>query len=135
MGEPVAPLIRALALALWAAVLLRSSVDGRLDLLLRATFHPLVLIAGLGLLAIALLQAVLGWRQRERGEQAGHRRDRRMALITATIAALVLARHPDWKAVDVTKRLIDRGLPICGTSMVRLDAAAVVLDYTPPSRC
>ena len=59
-----------------------------------------------------------------------------MAAPLATgIAALVLSRHPDWKAVDVTKRLIDRGVPICGTSMVRLDAAAAVLDYTPPSRC
>ena len=38
-------------MGLWAAVLLRSSVDGRLDLLLRQAFHPLVWAAGLLLLA------------------------------------------------------------------------------------
>ena len=104
MGEPVAPLIRAVALALWAAVLLRSSADGRLDLLLRATFHPLVLIAGLGLLAIAVLQGVLGWRQRERGERGGSRRDSRTALITAVIAALVLALPPVPSFADLAQQ-------------------------------
>ncbi len=110
MGESVAPLkprsplIRASALALWAAVLLKSSVDGRLDLLLRATFHPLVLVAGLGLLAIAVLQAVLGWRQAEPGERAGNRRDRRMALITAAIAALVLALPPTPSFADLAQQ-------------------------------
>jgi uncharacterized repeat protein (TIGR03943 family) len=70
MGEPVAPLNppllqraalgRALALGAWALVLLRSSSDGRLDLLLRAGFHPLVLLAGLLLLVLAGLQLRLG---------------------------------------------------------------------------
>ena len=104
MGEPVAPLIRSLALGLWAAVLLRSSVDGRLDLLLRATFHPLVLVAGLVLLALALLQAVLGWRQPERNDRVGRRRDRRMALVTAAIAALVLALPPAPSFADLAQQ-------------------------------
>jgi uncharacterized repeat protein (TIGR03943 family) len=104
MGEPVAPLIRALALGLWAAVLLRSSADGRLDLLLRATFHPLVLVAGLGLLAIAVLQGVLGWRQRERGDRAGGRRDSRTALISALIAGLVLALPPVPSFADLAQQ-------------------------------
>ena len=104
MGESVAPLIRSLALGLWAAVLLKSSVDGRLDLLLRATFHPLVLVAGLGLMAIAVLQAVLGWRQREWGDRTGCRRDRRMALITAAIAALVLALPPLPSFADLARQ-------------------------------
>ncbi len=102
MGEPVAPLIRAVALALWAAVLLRSSADGRLDLLLRSIFHPLVLIAGGGLLAIAVLQGVLGWR--ERGERSGSRRDSRSALLTAVIAALVLAFPPMPSFADLAQQ-------------------------------
>ena len=35
-----AAILRALALGLWALVLLRSCVDGRLDLLLRRSFLP-----------------------------------------------------------------------------------------------
>lgn len=100
----MAPLIRALALGLWAAVLLRSSADGRLDLLLRATFHPLVWIAGLSLLAIALLQGLWGWRQGEPGDRAGRRRDSRMALLTALVAALVLALPPVPSFADLAQQ-------------------------------
>jgi len=100
----VAPLIRALALALWAAVLLRSSVDGRLDLLLLAAFHPLVLVAGVGLLALAGLQGVLGWRQPDRGERGGGRRDGRIALLTAAIAGLVLALPPEPSFADLAQQ-------------------------------
>jgi uncharacterized repeat protein (TIGR03943 family) len=50
-------ILRALALGLWALVLLRSCVDGRLDLLLRRSFHPLVALSGVVLLLLALLQA------------------------------------------------------------------------------
>jgi uncharacterized repeat protein (TIGR03943 family) len=52
-----AAILRALALGLWALVLLRSCVDGRLDLLLRRGFHPLVALSGVVLLLLALLQA------------------------------------------------------------------------------
>jgi uncharacterized repeat protein (TIGR03943 family) len=104
VGEPVAPLIRALALALWAGVLLRSSVDGRLDLLLRASFHPLVLIAGLLLLGLALLQGLLGLRSREWGDRAGQRRDLRTALITAGLAALLLALPPVPSFADLAQQ-------------------------------
>jgi uncharacterized repeat protein (TIGR03943 family) len=52
-----AAILRALALGLWAMVLLRSCVDGRLDLLLRRGFHPLVALSGVVLLLLALLQA------------------------------------------------------------------------------
>ena len=52
-----AAILRALALGLWALVLLRSGVDGRLDLLLRRGFHPLVALSGVVLLLLALLQA------------------------------------------------------------------------------
>jgi uncharacterized membrane protein YraQ (UPF0718 family) len=48
VGQPVAALTmwRALSLALWGSVLLQSAISGRLDLLLRAVFHPLVWISG-----------------------------------------------------------------------------------------
>ena len=52
-----AAILRAIALGLWALVLLRSCVDGRLDLLLRRSFHPLVALSGVVLLLLALLQA------------------------------------------------------------------------------
>jgi uncharacterized repeat protein (TIGR03943 family) len=64
MGEPVAALIRPLALALWGAVLLVSTLTGRLELLLRGVFHPLVGLSGAALLAIALQQALQGRRER-----------------------------------------------------------------------
>lgn len=45
--------MRALALALWGAVLLGSSLSGRLDLLLNGVFHPLVALSGIALLLLA----------------------------------------------------------------------------------
>ena len=105
MGEPVASLIRAAVLGLWAAVLLRSSVDGRLDLLLRAAFHPLVLLAGFALLLIALLQLVLGLKQRQAdGERTGLRRDRRQALFSGAIAVLLLAFPPAPSFADLARQ-------------------------------
>jgi uncharacterized repeat protein (TIGR03943 family) len=101
----VASLIRAAVLGLWAAVLLRSSVDGRLDLLLRAAFHPLVLVAGFALLLIAVLQLLLGWKQRSvAAERAGLRRDRRQALFSATIALLLLALPPAPSFADLARQ-------------------------------
>ena len=101
----MASLIRAAVLGLWAAVLLRSSVDGRLDLLLRAAFHPLVLVAGLALLLIAVLQLVLGWKQRSvAAERAGLRRDRRQALFSASVALLLLAFPPAPSFADLARQ-------------------------------
>jgi len=59
--------IRVVALALWGVVLLQSSLSGRLDLLLRGVFHPLVALSGVLLLLLAALQLPRGgWRLRER---------------------------------------------------------------------
>lgn len=99
MGQPVAPLVlaplaRAAALALWAIVLLQSSLDGRLDLLLRAAFHPLVGAAGITLMALALLQTMALVRRHRSGGGEGRRqgwRDGRLSLATAAVAALMLA--------------------------------------------
>jgi uncharacterized repeat protein (TIGR03943 family) len=87
-----AALWRAASLGLWALVLFYSSVDGRLDLLLRAVFHPLVALAGLLLLLVALLQLRLafGPGRQERGD----RRQARTLLLTAAIALLVLLLPP-----------------------------------------
>lgn len=54
--------------------------------------------------------------------------------LAAGVAALLRERQPDWKAVDVTKRLQDRSAAMCGTSLRQIDAAAAVLDENPPVR-
>lgn len=94
-----AALWRAASLGLWALVMLYSSVDGRLDLLLRAVFHPLVALAGLLLLAVALLQLRLafGPGRQERGD----RRQARTLLLTAAIALLVLLLPPAPSFADL----------------------------------
>ena len=60
MDQRAAAVIRSLPLALWGVVLVVSSLDGRLDLLLRSIFHPLVAINGALLLTWALQQALHG---------------------------------------------------------------------------
>jgi len=53
--------------------------------------------------------------------------------LAAGVAALVLATQPDWKPVDVTKRLLDRSTKLCGTQIMGLHAAGAVGDYVPSS--
>lgn len=53
------------------------------------------------------------------------------APLASGVAALVLARNPDWKPVDVTKRLTDRSAMLCGTTLRRVDAAGAVRDEVP----
>jgi uncharacterized repeat protein (TIGR03943 family) len=89
MGESVAALIRPLALALWGAVLLVSTVTGRLELLLRGVFHPLVGLSGVALLAIALQQALQG-----RREQRWNRSWVLSGLLA--IAVLILPPNPSF---------------------------------------
>ena len=88
------PLWRGTALALWALLMLRSAVDGRLDLLLRAVFHPLVGLAGAGLAALALAQLAQG-RPGARGARERVRPgERALVAATALVAAAVLAWPP-----------------------------------------
>ncbi|MEB3320760.1 MAG: TIGR03943 family protein [Cyanobium sp.] len=101
-------LLRAFSLALWALVLLRSSVDGRLDLLLRAGFHPLVSGAGLLLLSLAVLQALAGLRagvERPRREAPGS--DRAVALAGAALAVLLLLLPPAPSFADLARQRPD----------------------------
>ena len=99
MNAPPPPLERAAlwrgaALALWGLLLLRAAVDGRLDLLLRAVFHPLVAVAGAALMALALAQLAQG-RPRSVGAREWARpADRWLLLATALLTAAVLAWPP-----------------------------------------
>lgn len=53
--------------------------------------------------------------------------------LMAGVAALVKARQPDWKPVDVTKRLLDRSAALCGSALRRVDAEGAVADAVPPA--
>jgi uncharacterized repeat protein (TIGR03943 family) len=92
MGESLAALIRPLALALWGAVLLVSTLTGRLELLLRGVFHPLVGLSGVVLLAIALQQALQGRRERRWSRSWG---------LSALLAIAVLALPPNPSFSDL----------------------------------
>jgi subtilisin family serine protease len=54
------------------------------------------------------------------------------APLASGVAALVRQRNPDWKAVDVTKRIQDRSARLCGTAIRQLDARGAVEDWDPP---
>ena len=99
-----AALWRGAALALWSLLLLRSSVDGRLDLLLRAAFHPLVAFAGVALGALALAQlaqarpGAVGARERVRPTE------RWLALTTALLTAAVIVWPPAPSFADLASQ-------------------------------
>ena len=84
--------MRPLALGLWGAVLLVSTFSGRLELLLRGVFHPLVGISGGVLLVIALQQALQGY---------GDGRWKRRWLLSAVVAITVLALPPNPSFSDL----------------------------------
>jgi uncharacterized repeat protein (TIGR03943 family) len=91
---------RGAALGLWSLVLLRSCVDGRLDLLLRAVYHPLVALAGGLLLLLALLQLGVGLRP-PGGAERNPRRQGLMLLLSAALALAVLALPPAPSFADL----------------------------------
>jgi len=53
------------------------------------------------------------------------------AALVSGLAALVIEGNPDWRPVDVTKRLQDRSAALCSTTVRRVDARGAVLDETP----
>ena len=94
MAEPSAALNGAWLLALWGVVLLQSGLSGRLDLLLRGGFHPLVSGSGLLLIALALLQTP--WRLGPSGQRrAWPRRWPWAWWISAVVAVAVLLLPPN----------------------------------------
>jgi len=97
--------LQAAGLALWGLVLLRASSDGRLDLLLREVFHPLVSLAGLALLiwAVAL---VLPQRHRQAPAAPGAATPQqwRLSAATALIALLLIALPPNPSFADLAQR-------------------------------
>jgi uncharacterized repeat protein (TIGR03943 family) len=95
MDQPGAAVIRALALALWGALLLVSTVSGRLDLLLSGAFHPLVGLSGGVLLGLAGLQWHSERRQRRR------QRTPKAWWISGAIALLMLALPPNPSFSDL----------------------------------
>ena len=54
------------------------------------------------------------------------------APLAAGVAALVRSANPDWKPVDVTKRILERSAMLCGTALRQVDALAAVQDFVPP---
>jgi uncharacterized repeat protein (TIGR03943 family) len=99
-----AALWRGAALALWSLLLLRSVVDGRLDLLLRAVFHPLVAFAGLALAVVALAQlaqarpGAAGARERVRPAE------RWLVGLTALLVAAVMLLPPAPSFADLASQ-------------------------------
>ena len=92
MGESLAAVIRPLTLALWGAVLLVSTLSGRLELLLRGVFHPLVGISGVVLLGLAVQQLLHGSRER---------RWNRSWVLSSLLAIAVLALPPNPSFSDL----------------------------------
>ena len=88
-------MIRALALALWGTVLLQSYGSGRLDLLLRGLFHPLVAISGLILLTLALQQGITNFHRPTHRSIGGGRHHPWPWLLSAVVATAVLLLPPE----------------------------------------
>jgi len=84
--------MRGLALALWGAVLLGSSLSGRLELLLRGVFHPLVGFSGVLLLGLGLQQML----QRGQGPVT-----KRSWVLAAAVAGAVLLIPPNPSFSDL----------------------------------
>jgi len=99
-----AALWRGGALALWSLLLLRSSVDGRLDLLLRAAFHPLVAFAGVALGALALAQLAQARPGAPGAREPVRPAERWLALATALLTAAVVAWPPAPSFADLASQ-------------------------------
>ncbi len=92
MATVTATRLRAAGLALWGLVLLRAFADGRLALLLRDVFHPLVNLAGMVLLMLAVgLLLPLG---RQSATIGPARRRDWLTLAASTLIALLLVLLP-----------------------------------------
>ncbi|MFN9546877.1 MAG: TIGR03943 family putative permease subunit [Cyanobacteriota bacterium] len=99
-----AALWRGTALALWGLLLLRSSVDGRLDLLLRAAFHPLVAFAGVALGALAVAQLAQGLSRAAGARERVRPAERWLVVVTGLLTAAVLFWPPAPSFADLASQ-------------------------------
>lgn len=88
----------------WALLLMRSAVDGRLDLLLRAVFHPLVGLAGLALAALAMVQLAQGLGRARGARERVRPGERTLVIATALLTAAVLAWPPAPSFADLASQ-------------------------------
>ena len=95
--------LRAAGLALWGLVLLRAFGDGRLALLLRAGFHPLVNLAGVVLLMLAVAM-LLPNRHQSTTTQPARRRDGLTLAVSALIAVPLLLVPPNPSFADLAQQ-------------------------------
>ena len=89
-----------LQLLLWGWVMVWSTWSGRLDLLLRAVYHPVVGVGGLLLMALGVLQLRLAWRQRT-SERLVAQPLPKGWLLSVAMALLVLALPPQPSFSDL----------------------------------
>jgi len=94
---------RAAGLALWGLVLLRAASDGRLDLLLRTVFHPLVSLAGIVLLVLAVAM-LLPLRRPSTTAGPVRRRDWLTLAASALIALLLILVPPNPSFADLAQQ-------------------------------
>jgi uncharacterized repeat protein (TIGR03943 family) len=93
--ETLKLLWRPIGLMLWGLVLLQSAVSGRLDLLVRASFHPLIVVSGGALLVLAVLEARQGLRHRASAlKRVPGGRERTLLLVGSAIAMAMLLLPP-----------------------------------------
>jgi uncharacterized repeat protein (TIGR03943 family) len=92
--ETLSALLRPLALGLWGLVLVQSGLSGRLDLLVRAVFHPLIIGSGVVLLTLAALDGVRLGRQRRPSRPSRTSRRERAALLLGLALALAMLLVP-----------------------------------------
>lgn len=55
--------------------------------------------------------------------------------LVSGVAALLKHVKPDWKPIDVTKRIFERSATMCGSTIRRVDALAIVQDYVVSVSC
>ena len=85
-----------LQLMLWGWVMVWSTWSGRLDLLLRAVYHPVVGVGGALLMALGVLQFRLAWRQRASDSERGETHRRYICVLWCRRVILWIAARKDY---------------------------------------
>jgi len=91
----MATLIRPFLLAVWGWVMLWNALSGRLDLLLRRVFHPVVVVTGMILIVLAIFQLSPCFRQKQQ-------KITRTWTLSALVAFLVILFPPNPSFSDLT---------------------------------